>query len=499
MKINIENSDLLKQKCDVLVVNVFEGVEKPSGAAAAADKALGGRISELISSKEITGKTGTVTVIHTPAGFSARHVLIVGLGKKAGFGLDRIREAAASAVRTAKKIKAKKIVTVVHGSGEPGIVSFDACKALVEASLLSEYDFEGYKTDKKEDIFKIEEKVIVDNDKKKVKEFRKAAAISEIICEAVNDTRDLVNIPSNMLTPSVFAKKAQKIAAENGLECNILGKQEILKMGMGALWSVAKGSREEPKVVVLKYFGAGKNKPLSLALIGKGITFDSGGISLKPAKKMHEMKGDMAGAAAVLCSMEAASKLKIKKNILAVMPLTENMPGGIASKPGDVVKSLSGKTIEIINTDAEGRMILADAVTYAKKLGVTKILDVATLTGGCIVALGDAASGILGNDRTFIRDVITAGGASGEKLWQLPLYEEYEEYLKSDIADIKNASDLGKASTSSGATFIKKFVEDTPWVHIDIAGTADLDRKFRHFAKGPSGAGVLTILNYLLK
>jgi len=499
MKINIENSDLLKQKCDALVVNLFEGVKTPGGATGAVDKALGGLITKLIASKEITGKQGEVTVIHTLSKIPAEHVLVAGLGKKEGFDEDGIRTAAASVVRAAKKIKAKKVVTIVHGAGEGGIPAYKACKALVEASLVAEYEFEGYKTGKKDSAFKIEEKVIVDNDKKKVAEFQKAASISAVICEAVNKTRDLVNIPSNKLTPSIFAKTAQKIAFERGLEYRVLGKEQILKLGMGALWSVAKGSREEPKVVVLKYFGAAKTKPFSLCLIGKGITFDSGGISLKPSKRMHEMKGDMAGAAAVLCAMEAASKLKIKKNILAIIPLTENMPGGMATKPGDVVESLSGKTIEIINTDAEGRMILADAVTYAKKLGAKKILDFATLTGACIVALGDAASGVLGNDRAFVDEVIRAGGLSGEKLWQLPLYKEYEEYLKSDIADIKNASDLGKAGTASGATFVKKFVEDTPWVHVDIAGTADLDRSFRHYDKGPSGAGVFTMLNYLLQ
>lgn len=498
MKVSVKNVDITKIKCDLLVVNEFEGVKTPGGATGAVDRALNGLISKLSRAKEISGKLNTATLIHTQGRIPAEHVLVVGLGKSSEFGLDEVRSASAKAIDAAKRIKAKKVVTIIHGAGIGGLSPFESCRAVAESSLITDYRFKGYKTDKKDDDEgKIEELIIAEKDAKKIKDFERAAGLAQVLSRAVNNTRDLVNEPSNKMTPSEFALIAKKVAKENGIKCLVLGKKEITHEKMGAFLAIEKGSEEEGKLIVLRYKGAGP-KEKTIALVGKGITFDSGGISLKPPRKMHEMKGDMAGAASVLYVMEAAAELKIKKNLLAVIPLTENMPSGGALKPGDVVTSMSGKTIEIISTDAEGRMILADAITYAKKLGAEKIIDIATLTGACIVALGDVASGILGNDQTFVEKMISAGARSGEKLWQLPLYKEYREYLKSSIADIKNASDLGKAGTSSGGTFIKEFVGDTPWAHIDIAGTADLDRQVNHYKKGPTGSGVFSIINYLL-
>ncbi len=493
MKIRIINSDLTKIKADVLVVNLFEGEKKPGGATGAADKALGGLISKLIAKGEITGKKASSTIIHSFGKLNVDRVLVMGLGKKEDFDLYVSRVVAASAIRTAKKIKAKVVATIVHGAGIGGLDPAQACSALCEVSLINEYELKSYKSKDEND--KITELLVVESDKAKAGKYGAAAKNAEIICSSINKARDLVFAPSNLLTPTDFAGIAKKVASANRLKIKVLGKKEIIKLKMGLLWGVAIGSDEEPKVVVLEHNGSySKDK---FALIGKGITFDSGGISLKPSRKMDEMKTDMAGAAAMLYAMEAISKLKIKKNIMAIIPLTENIPSSKALKPGDVVTGMSKTTVEIISTDAEGRMILADAVTYAKNNGAKKIMDFATLTGACVVALGDVASGVLGNDEEMIKAAIAAGEKSGERLWHLPLYKEYREYLKSDVADIKNASDLGKAGTSSGATFIKEFVKDTPWVHIDIAGTADLDRTVGHLPKGPTGVGIFTAVNYL--
>jgi leucyl aminopeptidase len=279
------------------------------------------------------------------------------------------------------------------------------------------------------------------------------------------------------------------------LEYQVMGREEIKKKGMDALYNVSKGSDEEPKMIVMKYNGGGS---VTYGLIGKGITFDSGGISLKPSSKLAEMKTDMAGAAAVIEVMRVLSKLKLKVNVIAVIPATENMPGGHAYKPGDIISSLSGKTIEIISTDAEGRLILADAITYAKELGAQKLIDIATLTGGVRVALGDAASGIMGNDQKLVDKLIQSSKATGEKLWQLPLYEEYKNYLKSDNADLLNCTESGgKASTSVGGIFLQRFAGDTPWAHIDIGGTAYLEKGIGYLASGATGYGVRLLAHFL--
>jgi leucyl aminopeptidase len=286
-----------------------------------------------------------------------------------------------------------------------------------------------------------------------------------------------------------------KMAKEMKLECEVMGRDEITKKGMSALCAVARGSKQEPVVITIKYNGGGKG---TFGLVGKGITFDSGGISLKPPSKMSEMKTDMAGAATVIETMRIIAKLKVKANVIAVIPCTENMPGGNSYKPGDVIGSLSGKTIEIISTDAEGRLIIADAITYAKQLGADQLIDIATLTGGCIVALGDAAAGVMGNNDALIEKLLKASKATGEKIWRLPLYEEYMEYLKSDIADMKNSTETGgKASSSVGGMFIQKFSGDTPWAHLDIAGTAFLDKDKGYISKGATGFGLRLLVSLL--
>jgi leucyl aminopeptidase len=493
MKIKVECTSVTDFKCDLLVVNLFAGVKQPAGATGVVDKALGGLISKLAREGEIDGKLGKVTLIHSHGKLKADKVAVVGLGKKDKFDLEAVRTAASAVIKKAKEIRAKTVATIVHGAGIGGLNSEEAAKALVDGSVLGVYRFTGYAREKEEPDFEVQQLVIVECDKSKIRVMEQGVELGRIIAEAENHARDLVNAPSNKMTPTAFARLSEKIARINKLKFTLLNPKTA---GMEALWSVARGSSEPPKLVALEYRGDPKTKE-KIALIGKGITFDSGGISLKPSKKLDQMKSDMAGAAAVLGVMSLLSDLKPKKNVIGVIPLTENMPSGHATKPGDVVGSLEGFTIEVVNTDAEGRMILVDAITYAKKRGATRIIDVATLTGGCITALGDAASGVIGNDQKLIDKLLTASKYCGQKMWQLPLYDEYKESLKSDIADLKNTGDTGKASPSTGAAFLSKFVGDTPWVHIDIAGTAFLGKEHGYLPKGATGVPVRTLIEFL--
>lgn len=498
MKVGISGPGTQNPKADLLAFNIFEGTFKPAGELAAADRALKGVISSLISSKEITGKKNTNVVLHTHGRLRAKYVLVVGCGKRDEFDLESVRLFASETVKQAKKARAASVAAFFHAGDVSGSSPLDVFRSFAEAAFVREYEFPGYKTGKnKEDVFRISEMTMVQSDPSYIGPCKKALAVAAVCAEAVNKTRDLVNTPSNMLTPRIFSLKAKEVCARNKLSIKVLDAPAIKKMGMGGIWGVGKGSDNPPAVIVIWHKG-GSSSSGTTALIGKGVTFDSGGISIKPSKKMGDMKEDMAGAAAVLYSMEAISKLKIKKNILAVIPLVENMPSGKALKPGDVIKTMSGTTVEIISTDAEGRLILADAITYAKKMGASKLVDFATLTGACTTSLGDIAAAALGNDGELVESVINAGGRSGERLWELPLYDEYGEYLKSSVADIKNCSDLGKASTSTAAFFLKDFVGDTPWVHVDIASIASLEREVRFWGKGATGAGVFTAVNYLL-
>jgi leucyl aminopeptidase len=497
MKVKIENVSLIDIKCDLLVVNEFEGVKTPGGATGAADKALNGQITKMTRNGEIDGKLGKINIIHTLGKLPAERVAVVGLGKREEFGLDEVRVASAAAIRAAKGVKAKKVASIVHGAGIGGLDAKEAAQATVEGSILGEYEFEGYKEKKREDgrgtclagRQAIDELIIVERTKEKAKVMEEGARLGEIVANAENRARDLVNAPSNKITPTYIANYAKKI----GLKCQILDPKA---KGMEAIWAIAKGSKEPAKVVVLKA-ESGKRNTGTMALIGKGITFDAGGISLKPSKKLWEMKIDMAGAAAVIEAMRAIKLLGIKKNVIAVIPLTENMPDGGALKPGDVVSSLSKKTIEVISTDAEGRMILADAITYAKKLGATQMVTIATLTGGCITALGDVASGIMGNNDKLVSSLIGSSWKTGEKMWELPLYKEYKEYIKSNIADMKNASEGRGASPSTGGIFLQYFVGKTPWAHIDIAGTAYISRNIGYLSEGATGVAVRTLVEFV--
>ncbi len=438
------------------------------------DHSLSGSIASAIADKEFSGKEGEVLVIHTQKKITSKKLLLTGLGKKKEFNLETIRRIASKTLSRAKGLKCKTVHVLLPGE-EGDYSDKKIAQAYAEGVLLGLWSFSGIVSKKEEPDFEINALTLMTEHTKSLSKIEEGIHRGEKIAEACNMARELAMQPSNVLTPTAFAKKASEVAKKTpGLKATILGATEIKKLKMGSLWGVAKGSIEEPKFIVLEYQGASA-KEEKIALIGKGVCFDSGGISIKPARAMKEMTGDMAGGATVLGAIQAAAQLKLKKNIMAIIPAVENMPGGKAQKPGDVVTAMNGKTIEVINTDAEGRLILCDAMTYAQKMGAKKMIDFATLTGGVIIALGHLYTGILSNNDSFASDLIKSAKDSGEKFWQLPLHPDYFKLLKSDIADMMNCLEGGEASTITAAEFLHQFVEEgTKWIHCDIAGTADV-------------------------
>jgi len=387
------------------------------------------------------------------------------------------------------------IATIAQGAGIAGISLGSAAQAVTEGALLGVYSFRRHITQEAE-YGEIKELTIVEPDQTKLPLLEQACYKGRVLAEATNLARDMVNEPANYMTPSHMAEMAKRLAETYGLELNVLEQEQMQELGMGALLGVAQGSRQPPKFITLHYRG-GDSTEIDVALVGKGVTFDSGGISIKPSEGMGEMKGDMAGGAAVMAAMSAIAQLKPKSNVMAVIPATENLPSDNALKPGDILTAMNGKTIEIITTDAEGRLILADALGYAKKLDTKHMVDVATLTGACRVALGDVCSGVFGNNQELVDRVIAAGTEAGELIWQMPMYEKYKEQNKSDVADIKNVGGkYGGAITA--AQFLAEFVGDTPWVHLDIAGTSLSEKEQAYLVKGATGVPVRTLVNLVL-
>jgi|YelNatPaOPRAMG01_1025707.scaffolds.fasta_scaffold05827_9 leucyl aminopeptidase len=404
---------------------------------------------------------------------------------------ESFRKFGAIAVKEAEAVAAKKIAVILPTNDKGG--AEDTVKALTEGMVLGSYNYNELKTENNNRKSNVIEQVSI-YDSNGIKIDQKDIDRAIMIAEATNEARRLSDTPSNMMTPTIFASIVTKMAKKEGIKTRVLDKPVLERMGWNAFLGVARGSYELPKVVILEYKGS-KAKDTH-AIVGKGITFDSGGISIKPSNGMEEMKFDMAGAASVAMTVILTAKLNIPINLVAVIPLTENMPGGKAQKPGDVVKTLSGKTVEIISTDAEGRLILADALYYAAKTyKPATLIDLATLTGACVVALGSEASGIMGNEDELINQLINAGEKSGDRLWKLPLWDEYKELLKSDVADIKNSGSRW-AGTIQGGIFLKEFVDNAKWAHIDIAGTAYLEKPKAYFKKGATGVGVRLLIKF---
>ena len=492
MDLKVTIGDITQIEVDALVVNLFEGVSLPGGATGAVDKVLDGAIVKLIEAGEIKGKLGELTLIHTLGRMPAGRILVAGLGKQQEFTLDKIRRISAQSCRYLRGKGVKRVATIVHGAGAGYIEPEKAAQAIAEGSILGLYTFRRHIT-KKSESGEIEELQIIERDESKLPELEKGLARGMAMAEAANFARDMINEPANFMTPSDMAGIAGEIAREYGLECQILEQEQMKELGMGGLLGVAQGSNQEPKFIILKYQGDDSSEK-TVGLIGKGLTFDSGGISIKSSEGMFEMKGDMSGGATVLATMRCIAGFKPKINVTGLIPATENLPSGTAVKPGDVLKAMNGKTIEVLNTDAEGRLILADALSYARKLELTPLVDVATLTGACHIALGDFVSGAFTNNQELVDKVINAGNEAGEKLWQMPMYEEYKELIKSDVADIKNTGGrYGGAITA--AHFLGEFVEDTPWVHLDIAGTFFTSKEKGYIVKGATGVAVRTLIN----
>ncbi|HXZ03400.1 MAG TPA: leucyl aminopeptidase, partial [Ktedonobacteraceae bacterium] len=427
---------------------------------------------------------------------AAKRIVVIGLGIQEKMNTQSIRRASAIASRHVQQTGAQQIAFTFH-SDERDINLKSSMRAEVEGALLGLYTFKKYKhTNTKGNGQGVNSINLLVND---ANETALGLVVEQGIAfaEATNFARDLVNEPPNVLTPSEFANRASAMAKQFGLECQILDRPEMQELGMGGLLGVAQGSVEPPKFIILRYLGAPDSKNQGIALVGKGITFDTGGISLKPVEGMHQMKGDMAGAAAVIGAMYAIAALKPAINVTALVPTTENMPSGTAYRPGDILRIMNGKTIEIINTDAEGRLVLADALSYAVKNGLSPIIDVATLTGGIVVALGSVMSGLFCNDDRLSREIIAAGRVAGEKFWPMPLDDEYKEAIQSDIADIKQTG--GKyASAVTAAKILEQFVDNVQWAHLDIAGTDFIDTKKPYQEYGATGVAVRTLAEFVL-
>ncbi len=487
MRTGVVSDSPLKAESDCLVLTLSEG-EKPSGVVRQADDALDGAISGLLSDGELRGELDQVSVLHTYGRLPTKKVVVVGVGKPSQLSPDRLRQASGTSLRKAREIGAKKISAPLPQAHLEGVGDGDLSQVFVEGAILGLYRFGKYKEEVEER--KVEKLTILEPDKKRMKQIERGIHRGEVLATSQNWARDLVNEPGNSMTPSALAARAEELSRASGLSIDVLERKDMEKLGMGGLLGVARGSDEPPKLVVMRH-GTDERLPL-IALVGKGVTFDSGGISIKPSDKMSAMKGDMAGGAAVLGAMRAISQLQPKIRVVGIVPATENMPSGHALKPGDIITCLNGKTVEIISTDAEGRLILADALAYAVELGASKILDIATLTGGCVVALGNLTSALTGNDQELIDILLGLSRRTGEKTWQLPLFEEYKEQLKSDVADLKNSGGR-PASTITGGMFLKEFVGNTPWVHMDIAGKELSEHEKGYSVKGATGVGTRTL------
>jgi leucyl aminopeptidase len=495
MEIKVIAGDIAGIEADAILVNHFEGMKSPDGETAAVDRALGGAVSQLIKQGEIKGKPNEITMLHSFGKLPAARVVVVGLGKQSELSVNKVRGAVAEACRWLRSREISTIVTVPQGANINNIAPGDTAQAIAEGALLGTYTFRKHMTKEEDKPGEIKQLSIVGASLLKSR-LEKGTDKGRIISEATNLARDMVNEPANYMTPTDMAETAAKLARDQGMEITILDLEQMKKLGMGGMLGVSRGSRQPPKFMVLNYKGGMAKEP-DIALVGKGITFDSGGISIKPSEKLEEMKGDMAGGAAVIAAMVAISQLKPKINVMALIPATENLPDGNALKPGDVLTAMNGKTMEIISTDAEGRLILADALSYAKKHGARKMVDAATLTGACRIALGDICTGAFGNNQELMDRIIAAGNEAGELVWQMPMFDEYGEQNKSDVADVKNVG--GRlAGAITAAKFLAEFVDDTPWVHLDIAGTSLTDKERGYQIKGATGVPVRTLVNLVV-
>ena len=479
---------------DAIAVGLYEGEKKLPPELAEMDKMLGGAIAGSFKQGRLNGKLQEYEIFHTTGNFSAPLLAVMGLGKKKELSADKLRGAFGNLCRALRKGKAVSIAMQLPG-GDSGVSAAEQAQAAIEGACLGLYEFRRHITKEAEhpDV----KKITLLCAQAEAAAAKTGAETGRAMAEAAIMARDMANEPACFMSPADLADVAKDIAKKNKLEINVLGKAEMAALGMNAALAVSQGSAFPPKFIIMSYKGS-SSAAVDLALVGKGLTFDSGGISLKPDNNMGDMKGDMAGAASVIAAMSAIAKLKPKLNVTAVVAAVENMPSGTAYRPGDVVKAMNGKTIEIISTDAEGRVTLADAISYVNaKIKAKHIVDVATLTGSVVTALGNVASGILTNDQPLADKVLAAGKKAGELSWQLPMFEEYKEQIKSDVADMKNSGGR-QAGTSTAALLIQEFAGDTSWVHMDIAGVDIADKEHGYITKGATGIPVRTLVTLAL-
>jgi leucyl aminopeptidase len=495
VEIKIKTGEIQKENGELIVVNLFEGVTTPGGATGAVDQVLGGRIGRLIADGDFKGKAQETALLYTDNALPAKRVLVVGLGKKEKFDLEAIRVAAATAAKRVRDLRVPNFSTIVHGGGRGGIDLAAAVQAVVEGTELALYEFKELKTEPEDDPKSVHEMTFVVFDESKRPEVEAAVTTARKIVAGVSLARDLVNRPANYATPTLLAQQAQDIADTFGATCQVLEEADMEALGMGSLLGVARGTDEPAKFIVLEH-NARRQDLETIVLVGKGITFDSGGISIKNRDGMEAMKGDMAGGAAVLGAMHAVAALDLPLHVVGLVPTTENLPSGKAYKPGDVVRAMNGKTIEVISTDAEGRMILADALVYAQRYRPRAVVDLATLTGAITVALGHHAVGLFCNDDGLAARLEAAGQASFERAWRMPLFEEYGEQLKSHVADVKHVGGR-PAGAITAAFFLTKFIGEFPWAHLDIAGRAWTDEDKPYTPKWATGVGVRLLVQFL--
>lgn len=491
MNIQFVQQPVAEIQCPVIAVFCFESAAA-GGSVAKLPPVTLALMEELRAARELTGKAFECTLIHKPAGLAASRLLVVGAGKRDKFDDAQLRQVVGTAVRYVRARGLRELAWVLDGAeANPGSV-----QAAAEGAIVADYDADIYRTEKNGERG-IDRLWLTSGGAPISGTAQAALERGQVIARAQNFTRDLVNEPSNTMTPSILAERAREMTGRYGLEFQVLDEKEIRRLKMGALWAVGQGSEHPPRVIVARYHPQDAPAAPVVGLVGKGITFDTGGISIKPSEAMHEMKTDMAGGATMLGVIEAIAQLKPRLQVIAIVPAAENMPSGSAYRPGDVITSLSGKTIEVLNTDAEGRLALADGLTYAKQLGSTVLIDAATLTGAVMVALGNITTGVFGWNQEWVSQVLASAAATGERMWQLPLHEEYRDLYKSSIADMANTGGrYGGAITA--AMFVGEFAGDTPWVHLDIAGTrwSNDDKPYR--AKGPTGAVVPTLVHLLM-
>ncbi len=488
MHLSTITGNIADQKEDAIIINLFENTDSIGGATEAIDHRLKGAISALVDGGDFTGKLRETSVLYPGDRLPARRVIVVGLGPAQDFTLDCARHAAAASAMRARELGARSVASILHGTGAGGIETGTAACAAAEGALLGLYSFEQYKSEPRQK--EVTSFTLVEWDEQKEEALRAGAREGEIIANCTCQARDLVNEPPNRCTPSFLASHAEKLAVDYGMAARVLSEADARELNMGAFLSVGQGSEQQPQFIVLEHNAALLDNIAPLVLVGKAITFDTGGYSMKSAASMVDMKTDMAGGAAVLGALEAAARLKVPYPVVGLVPATENMISGLASRPSDVVHASNGKTIEIVNTDAEGRLILADALVYAARYNPAAVIDLATLTGSAVIALGEGvAAALFTDDDALAQRLSRASQSSGERIWRMPLYPEYAQWMRgSDIADLRNIPSKRNAGLGTSAAFLQEFTEGSQWAHLDIAPMANLPASKVVQPLGPAGA-----------